>query len=146
MEQNQDSIFFVGALWAASVVWRSHTDHITVSDLLKDIPDVNNVARISKEYDIQPLRRNVMDSLPLGIDTTYESISYGPLDKMGELICDHSEVTGKDEEEFDSFCVYAVESNKNRLVLVGPLYSEDEAEDRARIFAEQLTQILAAKQ
>nr|ELR5094376.1 hypothetical protein [Providencia rettgeri] len=146
MEKNQENTFFVGALWAASVVWRCHTDRIIVGDLLKEIPDIDDVAKISKEYDIQPLRRNVMQTLPLAQDATYESISYGPLDRMGRLICDHTDVTGKDEGDFDSFCVYAVEGNKDCQVLVDDLYSKEEAEDRARIFSEQLTQILAAKQ
>ncbi|AUV95750.1 MULTISPECIES: hypothetical protein [Enterobacterales] len=135
--------FYIGAMWATSTMWRMHTDSVAVKDMLNELPDAHDIARYCAEYDIQPLRLNVMDSLPLGCDAAYTSISYGPINSRGEIICDHSEIPEGKEDEYDSYCVYAVEPDGTRLVLVVDKYSEEEAKGQADLLTEQLLAILA---
>ncbi|MBQ0600912.1 hypothetical protein J7S78_14025 [Klebsiella oxytoca] len=142
---NNEKEFYTGAMWAASTMWRMHTDSVVVKDLLNEMPDAHEIATYCAEYDIQPLRLNVMDSLPLGCDAPYASISYGPVDSRGELICDHSEVPDGNQDDYDSYCVYAVGSDDSREVLVVSMYSEEEAKGQAEILAEQLQVIMAKK-
>lgn len=146
MENNEkEKEFYIGAMWATSTMWRMHTDSVAVKDMLNELPDAHEIARHCAEYDIQPLRLNVMDSLPLGCDVAYTSISYGPINSRGEIICDHSEVPKGKEDDYDSYCVYAIESDGSRIVLVIDKYSEEEAKGQADILTEQLLAILAEK-
>lgn len=85
--------FYIGAMWATSTMWRMHTDSVAVKDMLNELPDAHDIARYCAEYDIQPLRLNVMDSLPLGCDAAYTSISYGPINSRVRL----SAITAKSQ-------------------------------------------------
>lgn len=138
---NIENEFFVGAMWAASTIWRLTTDAVVVKDFLNELPDVHEIAKICTEHDIQPLRLNAMSSLPLGYDASYVSISYGPISSLGEVICDHNDTSSVNEKSFDSFGVYAVEEDKTLRVLVSGLYSEEEAEGQSIILEQQLLKI-----
>ncbi|HCL5581070.1 TPA: hypothetical protein N2N40_002498 [Citrobacter freundii] len=144
MMENKDKEYFLGAMWAISTMWRMHSDDIIAKDMLRELPDAHEIAKYCSEYDIQPLRLHVMDSLPLGCDAAYASISYGPVDSSDALICDHSEVPKEKKDDY-SYCVYAVESNGTRAVLVVGLDGEEEAEGLAEILTTQLQAILVRK-
>lgn len=134
---NNEDEFFCGAFWAITEVWRSHSDLVIVKDLLKELPDAHATAKLSAEYDVLPLRLNVMPSLPLGRDANYSKISYGPVSFHGELICDHSEVTESVADKDYSYGVYGVESDGNCVVLLNDMEPE-EAEESAKMLTEQL--------
>lgn len=143
--ENNEKEFFLGAMWAISTMWRMHTDPVVALDMLRELPDAHDIAIYCAEYDVQPLRLNVMSSLPLGCDASYTSISYGPVDSRDELLCDHSEITEENEDDYDSFCVYAVESDGTRIMLVVDLHSAEEAKEQAEVLAGQLQAIMSTK-
>ncbi|PHM72309.1 hypothetical protein [Xenorhabdus sp. KJ12.1] len=133
--------FFAGAIWAASAMYRMHTDSVVVKDLLNELPNVHEVAKNSAEYDIQPLRLFVMNSLPLGYDATYQAISYGPINSHGELICDHSDANHLTESDYESYGVFAIEENDSKIMLVVDMATGEEAEGLAEILSAQLREI-----
>ncbi len=141
---NEDKEYYLGAMWAISTMWRMHSDDIIAKDMLRELPDAHEIAKFCPEYDIQPLRLHAMNSLPLGCDAAYVSIGYGPVDSSDTLICDHSEVPKEKKDDY-SYCVYAVESDGTRAVLVVGLDGEEEAEGLAEILTTQLQAILAEK-
>lgn len=142
--ENKDKEYYLGAMWAISTMWRMHSDDIIAKDMLRELPDAHEIAKYCSEYDIQPLRLHAMNSLPLGGDAAYSSISYGPVNTSNVLICDHSEVPKEKKDDY-TYCVYAVESDGTRAVLVVGLYGEEEAEGLAEILTAQLQTILAEK-
>lgn len=145
MENNQKD-FYIGAMWAASTMWRMHTDSVVVKDLLNEMPDAHEIAKFCPEYDLQPLRLNVMGSLPLGVDADYKSIEIGLINSIGDLVCDLSKAGGVAEKDYESFGLYAVEKDGSFKVLVTGFYdSVEEADGLAEILREQLQSIQAER-
>ncbi|EGT5675325.1 hypothetical protein AGJ34_20360 [Cronobacter dublinensis subsp. dublinensis] len=144
MEKNEIE-FFCGAFWAASVVFRSHGDSVVVKDLLNDLPNAHATAKASSEYDVQPLRLNVMNSLPLGCDAEYTAISYGPVSSRGELICDHKERNSLDEDEIDSYGVFGLLPDGTRLLLTSGMPEAEEAEGQAETLSVQLSELMTGR-
>lgn len=141
----KDRDFHIGAMWATSTMWRIIRDSVAIKDMLNEM-DAHDIARYSAEYDIQPLRLNVMQTLPLGGDAEYVSISYGLISSLGQLVCDHCDAEKVTEDEFDSYGVYAVESDGSRTVLVAGMFTEEEAEGLAETLSEQLAEIMSARE
>ena len=54
-----------------------------------------------------PLRLFVLRDLPLGHDADYEAISFGPVNRHGNIICDHSQTSVTDISGQRAYGVYA---------------------------------------
>ena len=76
----EESQFYAGAIWAASTIYRMHSDSVVAKDFLREINDLDVAAKCGAEYDVLPLRLFVLRDLPLGHDADYEAISFGPVD------------------------------------------------------------------
>ncbi|EOC0011622.1 hypothetical protein ACI0X9_003307 [Cronobacter turicensis] len=144
MERNEID-FFCGAFWAASVAFRSHADTLMVKDLLNELPDAHETAKMSSEYDVQPLRLNVLNSLPLGRDADYTAISFGPVSSIGELICDHKDAEGLDEDEIEGYGVYGLMPDGTCIMLTSLIPEAEEAEGHAEILSAQLSELLSGR-
>jgi len=92
----EESQFYAGAIWAASTIYRMHSDSVVAKDFLREINDLDVAAKCGAEYDVLPLRLFVLRDLPLGHDADYEAISFGPVDRHGNIICDHSQTSVTD--------------------------------------------------
>ena len=91
--------------------------------------------------DVLPLRLFVLRDLPLGHDADYEAISFGPVDRHGNIICDHSQTSVTDISGQRAYGVYARRAGESNLTLIDNLDDEEEAEPLAKVLAEQLQQI-----
>lgn len=140
----QQMYFDRGVISAAAVVWRSHGDRVIVQDLLKEF-NVHDTAKFCPEHDLQPLRLNVLSSLPLGEDAEYAEIRCCLVSPSGEVICDLNHAD--EESESISYCygVYGLEHNGSRRLLVSKLYGVEEAHDKAKVLTDQNTLIKEAR-
>lgn len=139
----EDSSFNAGAIWAASTIYRMHHDTVVAKDFLHEISDLEEAAKSAAEYDVHPLRLFVLRELPLGNDADYDSISYGPVDRHGEVICDHAEASTHDTSRQTGYGVYAHREGQKPLTLIDDLDDEDEAEPLSLALSEQLQKIKA---
>ncbi|EDQ3009552.1 hypothetical protein XO74_004493 [Salmonella enterica subsp. enterica serovar Anatum] len=137
----EESQFYAGAIWAASTIYRMHSDSAVAKDFLREINDLDVAAKCGAEYDVLPLRLFVLRDLPLGHDADYEAISFGPVDRHGNIICDHSQTSVTDISGQRAYGVYARRAGESNLTLIDNLDDEEEAEPLAKVLAEQLQQI-----
>ncbi|EBJ7457117.1 hypothetical protein ACFDWB_005115 [Salmonella enterica] len=133
----EESQFYAGAIWAASTIYRMHTDAVVAKNFLREINDLDVAAKCGTES----LRLFVMRDLPLGHDADYEAISFGPVDRHGDIICDHSQTAVTDITGQRSYGVYARRAGEANLTLIDNLDDEEEAKPLAKVLAEQLQQI-----
>ncbi|EOF5091896.1 hypothetical protein ACK1C2_004594 [Salmonella enterica] len=127
----EESQFYAGAIWAASTIYRMHTDAVVAKDFLREINDLDVAAKCGAEYGVLPLRLFVMRDLPLGHDADYEAISFGPVDRHDDIICDHSQTAVTDITGQRSYGVYARRAGEANLTLIDNLDDEEEAKPLA---------------
>ena len=50
----EESQFYAGAIWAASTIYRMHSDSVVAKDFLREINDLDVAAKCGAEYDVLP--------------------------------------------------------------------------------------------
>lgn len=77
----EESQFYAGAIWAASTIYRMHSDSVVAKDFLREINDLDVAAKCGAEYDVRsPITPVCFARFTIGpMMRIYEAISFGPV-------------------------------------------------------------------